>query len=122
VFGLESWQEGKATVVARRLIKEWRDQHTETSAGGRRRKFEYILDVRPPDGSPRFRATCTNSWKDAVQGDEVKVKFKPNAQKVKIVQSFKRNQAQKRKPQPRDQRWNDMLDDEPGSAPPPRSE
>lgn len=118
MFGFEGWQQGTATVVSRRLLKEWRDQHTETSAGGRRRKFEYMLDVRPPDGSPRFRATCTNSWKDAVQGDEVEVKFKPRRQKVKIVQGGTRSRP--RKPQPEDDRWRDMLDDEPGTPPPPR--
>ncbi|WP_183094687.1 hypothetical protein [Nocardioides stalactiti] len=117
MFGF-GWQDGTATVVARRLVKEWRAQHTATSPGGKRRKFEYILDVRPPDGSQRFRATCTNSWKDAVQGDEVNVRFHPKRQKVKIVEGRSRSQA--KKPQPVDDRWRDMLDDEPGTPPPAR--
>ena len=44
-----------------------------------------MLDVRPDDGSPRYRATCTNSSFDNVQGDEVLVKCKPAKQKVKFA-------------------------------------
>ncbi len=114
------WQQGTATVVARRLIKEWRDPHTESSAGGKRRKFEFILDVRPGDGSPRYRATCKNSVYDPVQGNEVPVRCKPKGQKVRLDMGRRKGDSGRRKPQPRDERWNDMLDDEPGSSPPPR--
>ncbi|WP_183099767.1 hypothetical protein [Nocardioides pelophilus] len=116
------WQEGTATVVARRLIKEWRSAQTAHSRGGKRRKFEFILDVRPADGSPRFRATCENSWHDPVQGDEVPVQYKPKSQKVRFDKDRIRPNYGPRKPQPRDARWHDMLDDEPGSAPPPRND
>ncbi len=116
------WKEGSATVVARRLIKEF---YTSTGGEGRTtkvRKFELILDVRPPDGSPRFRATCRTSSFDPVQGYEVWVKFKPKSQKVKFDKERMLGKRGPRKPQPRDARWNDMLDDEPGSAPPPRND
>jgi hypothetical protein len=121
VFGF-GWEEGTATVVARRLIKEWRSAQTEHSRGMKRRKFEFILDVRPPDGSPRFRATCKNSSFDPVQGDEVPVKYKPKSQKVRFDTDRITGDRRPRKPQPRDDRWNDMLDDEPGSVPPPRND
>jgi len=117
VFGF-GWEEGTATVVARRLLKEW---YTSTGGEGRtmkRRKFEFILDVRPPDGSPRFRATCKTSSHDPVQGDEVPVKYKLKSQKVRFDNDRRRSGP--RKPQPKDDRWRDMLDDEPGSVPPPR--
>ncbi len=119
MFGF-GWEEGTATVVARRLIKEWRSAQTEHSRGMKRRKFEFILDVRPPDGSPRFRATCKTSSFDPVQGDEVQVKCKPKSQKVRFDNDRMRGRRGSRKPQPKDDRWRDMLDDEPGSAPPPR--
>jgi hypothetical protein len=116
------WQQGTATVVARRLVKEWRSAQTEHSRGMKRRKFEFILDVRPGDGSPRFRTTCENSWHDPVQGDEVPVEFKAKSQKVRFDKDRILGNHGPRKPQPRDARWNDMLDDEPGSAPPPRND
>lgn len=117
-----AWQRGTATVVARRLIKEWRSAQTEHSRGMKRRKFEFILDVRPEDGSPRFRTTCENSWHDPVQGDEVPVQYKTKSQKVRFDKDRILGNHGPRKPQPRDARWNDMLDDEPGSAPPPRND
>ncbi len=46
MFGFGGWQTGTATVVSRRLLKEWRN-NTEGSLGAKRRKFEFILDVRP---------------------------------------------------------------------------
>ena len=120
MFGF-GWEEGTATVVARRLLKEY---YTSTVGGGRStkvRKFEFILDVRPPDGSPRFRATCKTSSHDPVQGDEVAVKYKAKSQKVRF-DNDRTPGRRNRKPQPKDDRWRDMLDDEPGSVPPPRSE
>ena len=114
------WQDGTATVVARRLVKEFR---TASHAGGRttkRRKFEFILDVRPGDGSPRYRATCTTSSFDPVQGDEVPVRCKPKSQKVRFDKGRRLGDRRPRREQKRDARWYDMLDDEPGSAPPPR--
>jgi hypothetical protein len=121
VFGF-GWEEGTATVVARRLIKEF-----YSSPGGegrlmKRRKFEFILDVRPPDGSPRFRATCKTSSHDPVQGDEVPVKYKLKSQKVRFDNDRMLRGSGPRKPQPKDDRWRDMLDDEPGSVPPPRND
>jgi hypothetical protein len=83
MFGFGGWQTVTATVVSRRLLKEWRTQH-EHSVGTKRRKFEFMLDVRPDDGSPRYRATCTTSSFDPVQGDEVQVLCKPARQKVKF--------------------------------------
>ena len=120
MFGFGGWQQGSATVVARRLIKEWRSAHTEHSPAMKRRKFEFILDVRPEDGSPRFRATCKNSSFDPVQGDEVFVEFKPKGQKVRFDADRILGDHRPRREQKRDARWNDMLDDEPGSVPPPR--
>ena len=120
MFGFGGWQQGTATVVARRLVKEWRSAQTEHSRGMKRRKFEFILDVRPADGSPRFRATCENSWHDPVQGDEVPVEYKPSSQKVRFDADRILVGRKARKPQPRDDRWSDMLDDEPGTPPPPR--
>jgi hypothetical protein len=119
VFGFGG-EEGTATVVARRLIKEWRSPQTEHSRSVKRRKFEFILDVRPPDGSPRFRATCTSSSYDPVQGDEVPVKYKLKSQKVRLDMRRRKAHSGPRKPQPRDDRWDGMLDDEPGTPPPPR--
>gem|GEM_PF-6915509 len=116
------WQQGTATVVARRLVKEWRSAHTAHSSGMKRRKFEFILDVRPDDGSPRFRATCENSWHDPVQGDQVPVQLKPKSQKVRFDKDRIRGRQGSRKPQPKDERWRDMLDDEPGTPPPARNE
>lgn len=114
------WQQGTATVVARRLIKEWRSAQTEHSRGVKRRKFEFILDVRPADGSPRFRATCEDSSHDPVQGDEVPVQFKPRNHKVRFDDDRIRGPRKPREPQPKDERWHDMLDDEPGTPPPAR--
>ena len=121
MFGF-GWEEGTATVVARRLIKEF---YTSTGGEGRAtkvRKFEFILDVRPPDGSPRFRATCRTSSHDPVQGDEVPVKYKAKGQKVRFDNDRRPGRRGPRKPQPKDDRWRDMLDDEPGSVPPPRND
>ena len=121
MFGF-GWHEGTATVVARRLVKEWRSAHTEHSSSTKRRKFEFILDVRPEDGSPRFRATCENSSHDPVQGDEVPVQFKPKSQKVRFDSDRILGDHRPRRPQPQDDRWRDMLDDEPGTPPPPRQD
>lgn len=121
MFGF-GWRQGSATVVARRLLKEF---YTSASGEGRpmkRRKFEFILDVRPPDRSPRFRATCKSASHDPVQGDEVPVQYKPKSQKVRFDNDRILGNRRPRKPQPRDARWNDMLDDEPGSVPPPRDD
>lgn len=124
MFGFGGWQTGTATVVARRLLKEWRTQH-EHSVGTKRRKFEFILDVRPDDGSPRYRATCTDSVFDNVQGDEVLVKCKPQSQKVKfdadrILHPEKYHPQKPKRSEAEDARWERMKEDEPGSAPPPR--
>lgn len=113
-------EEGTATVVARRLVKEFHSSQGESGRVMKRRKFEFILDVRPSDGSPRFRATCTTSSFDPVQGDEVPVKYKLKSKKVRFDNDRMRGRRGRREPQPKDDRWRDMLDDEPGSAPPPR--
>jgi hypothetical protein len=118
MFGLEPWQRGTATVVARRLIKEWRE--TSETSTMRRRKFELILDVRPADGSQRFRATCTDSVKGPVQGDEVKVLVKVGKQKVKLDYGRSRPPKPRKRTSADEARWDRMLTDEPGSAPPPR--
>ena len=120
MFGF-GWEEGTATVVARRLLKEFYSSRGDRGGVMRRRKFEFILDVRPPDGSPRFRATCKSSSHDPVQGDEVPVKYKPKSQKVRF-QTSRTLGPRRRNPQPEDDRWRDMLDDEPGSVPPPRND
>ena len=124
MFGFGGWQPGTATVVSRRLIKEWRT-HSGSSVGTKRRKFEFMLDVRPDDGSPRFRATCTTSSFDYVQGDEVQVLCKPKRQKVKFDADRIRNPGKYHLQKPKrseaeDARWERMKDDEPGSVPPPR--
>ena len=125
MFGFGGWQTGTATVVSRRLLKEWRNNVNEGSLGTKRRKFEFMLDVRPDDGSPRYRATCTDSRFDPVQGDEVKVKCKPAKQKVKfdadrILNPKKYHPQQPKRSEAEDARWESMKDDEPGSVPPPR--
>lgn len=125
MFGFGAWQTGTATVVARRLLKEWRSAQTEHSRGMKRRRFEFILDVRPDDGGPRFRATCTDSVFDPVQGDTVPVLCKPGKEKVKLDADRLRPGSRKKKPRrspAEDARWERMRSDEPGSAPPPRSE
>ena len=113
------WQTGTATVVSRRLLREWRSSHTARGPM-KHRRFEFIVDVRPDDGSPRFRSTCKSSWHDPVQGDSVPVQFKSKSQKVRFDKDRIRGPRRSREPQPKDDRWRDMLDDEPGSAPPPR--
>jgi hypothetical protein len=125
MFGFGGWQTGTATVVSRRLLKEWRN-NTEGSLGAKRRKFEFILDVRPDDGSPRFRATCTDSSFDPVQGDKLPVLCKSKTPKVKIdadriLHPEKYHPQQPKRSQAEDARWERMKDDEPGSVPPPRS-
>jgi hypothetical protein len=124
VFGFGGWQTGTAKVVSRRLIKEWRN-HDEHALGAKRRKFEFMLDVRPDDGSPRYRATCTNSSFDNVQGDEVLVLCKPAKQRVKfdadrILNPEKYHPQQPKRTKADDARWERMKDEEPGSVPPPR--
>ena len=124
MFGFGGWQTGTATVVSRRLLKEWRT-HNEGSVGTKRRKFEFILDVRPDDGTPRYRATCTDSSFDPVQGDEVQVLCKPKSQKVKfdadrILNPGKYHPQQPKRSSAEEARWEGMKDDEPGSVPPPR--
>jgi len=124
VFGFGGWQTGTAKVVSRRLIKEWRN-HDEHALGAKRRKFEFMLDVRPDDGSPRYRATCTNSSFDNVQGDEVLVLCKPKSQNVKfdadrILHPEKYHPQKPKRTKADDARWERMKDEEPGSVPPPR--
>ena len=124
MFGFGGWQTGTATVVSRRLLKEWRN-NTEGSLGAKRRKFEFILDVRPDDGSLRYRATCTTSSFDYVQDNEVLVLCKPKSQKVKfdadrILNPKKYHPQQPKRSAAEDARWERMKDDEPGALPPPR--
>ena len=124
MFGFGGWQTGTATVVSRRLLKEWRS-HNQGSLGTKRRKFEFMLDVRPDDGSPRYRATCVDSSFDFVQGDEVHVKCKPGKKKVKFNADRIRHPEKYFPQQPKrsaaeDARWERMKGDEPGSVPPPR--
>ena len=124
MFGFGGWQPGTATVVSRRLLKEWRTQH-EHSVGTKRRKFEFMLDVRPGDGSPRYRTTCTSSSFDYVQGDEVLVLCKPKSQKAKfdadrILHPEKYHPQQPKRSEAEDARWERMKGDEPGSMPPAR--
>lgn len=124
MFGFGGWQTGTATVLARRLLKEWRSAQTEHSRGMKRRKFEFILDVRPDDGSPRFRAMCTDSVFGPVQGDVVPVLCKPKSEKVKL-DADRLLPGDRKKPHRSaadDARWERMRSDEPGSAAPPRSE
>ncbi len=125
MFGFGGWQPGTATVVSRRLLKEWRT-NDEHSVGTKRRKFEFILDVRPDDDTPRYRATCTDSSFDNVQGDEVQVLCKPKSQKVKfdadrILHPEKYHPQQPKRSDAEDARWEQIKGDEPGSVPPPRS-
>lgn len=124
MFGFGGWQTGTATVVSRRLLKEWRNQN-QGSLGTKRRKFEFMLDVRPDDGSPRYRATCTDSVFDNLQGDEVQVLCKPAKQKVKFDADRIHNPEKYHPPKPKrsdaeDARWERMKGYEPGSAPPAR--
>ncbi len=116
------WEEGTATVVARRLIKEWRTAHTEHSPAMKRRKFEFIVDVRPNDGGPRFRATFKDSVHDPVQGDEVPVQYKAKSHKTRFDSDRILGKSRRRKEQPRDDRWERMMRDEPGTPPPPRAD
>ncbi|NYJ02674.1 hypothetical protein HNR19_003372 [Nocardioides thalensis] len=120
MFGFGGWQTGTATVVARRLLKEWRSAHTEHSRGMKRRKFEFILDVHPDDGSPRFRATCKDSVFDPVQGDTVPVLCKPTSEKVKLDAGrlLPGDRKAPRRSAAEDARWQRMKSDEPGSTPP----
>lgn len=121
MLGFERWQPGTATVVARRLLKESRSTDTRTKL----RKFEFILDVRPDDGSMRFRATCSDWLHDPVQGDEVPVLLKVRRQKVKLVSSralHERRVGRSRRAPADESRWQRMLADEPGSAPPPKQD
>lgn len=125
MFGFGGWQTGTATVVSRRLLKEWRNNLNEGSLGTKRRKFEFMLDVRPDDGSPRYRATCTDTRFDPVQGDEVLVKCKPAKQKVKfdadrILNPGAYHPQQPKRSESEEARWERMKGDEPGSVPPPR--
>lgn len=122
MFGLEPWQRASATVVARRLLKEW-SNHNAPGLPSKSRKYEFVLDVSPADGSPRFRASCTSSWASPVQGDTVRVLAKPGREKVKFDK--KRAGGTRKKPQrsaEEDARWERMLEDEPGSVPPRRED
>ena len=125
MFGFGGWQTSTATVVSRRLLKEWRNNTNQGSLGTKRRKFEFMLDVRPDDGSPRYRATCTDALFDPVQGDEMLVKCKPAKQKVKfdtdrILNPGKYHPQKPKRSEAEDTRWERMKDEEPGSVPPPR--
>jgi len=126
MFGFGSWERGTATVVARRLLKEWRTSTQSVHRGMRRRKFEFILDVLPDDGSDQFRATCVNASHDPVQGDQVPVLFKPRSRKVKFDSDRILGKDRRRPRPPRspaeDARWERMKDGEFGEKPPPRDE
>ena len=74
MFGL-GWRTGTAKIVKRRLLKEWRDGPPRGTPRQRKR-FEYIVDVEPDDGSPPFRATLTDSWLGAMPGERRPVKHK----------------------------------------------
>lgn len=74
MFGL-GWRTGTAKIVKRRLLKEWWD----APPGGaplHRKRFEYIVDVEPDDGSPPFRAAMVDSWLNAMPGERRPVKHK----------------------------------------------
>lgn len=98
------WKQGSATVVARRHLK------LSVHDGVTARKSEYLLDVTPNDGSPPFRGTCI-TWKSADKGQVIRVKFRPKSKKIK----FRLELPKRQRPQPRDERWNKMVEGEPGS-------
>ncbi len=110
------WEKGTATVVARRFVRE---VNASRAHGPRRRKFEFILDVVPSDGSPDFRATCVE-WSNHVQDDVVNVEYKARNGKVRFDRV--RTGGRKKRPVPKTDvdRWQAMIRDEPGTAPPPR--
>lgn len=124
MLGFGRWQTGTATVVARRLLKKYQTSQTAAMPAMTRRRFEFILDVEPDDGSPQFRATCVDSAFDPVQGDTILVLCKPADQKVKFdaarMRHPERHRSRPTRTKAETDRWHEMKRDEPGTPPPAR--
>lgn len=84
MFG-RSWQPGEATIVAQRLLAKSFDGESGQSFS----RNEYVLDVRPGNGSPPFRSTAKDpfnaiTWRQPAVGDVVRVEFRDKDHEVKF--------------------------------------
>lgn len=73
MFGL-GWHPARATVVERRVLKK------TFQTWGTLTLYEYMLDVRPDDGSPAFRTTAKDpfnmvNWRQPAVSDTVRVAY-----------------------------------------------
>ena len=85
MFG-RGWEEGDATVIARRLHEGM--YRGQAATGLYHSTYDYVVDVRPDSGALTFRATFTALFQsDMVTpnvGDEIRVKCNPEKQEAKL--------------------------------------
>jgi len=75
------WKHAEATIVKRRVVDQSHVAATGAYSAQTFRKFEYIADVRPKDGSAPFRASLDDpfnqiTFKQPEEGQVVLVKYK----------------------------------------------
>jgi hypothetical protein len=108
VFG-RGWKTGTATIVRRRLLKEWWDAPPR-GAPLHRKRFEYIVDVEPDDESPPFRTTMTDSWLNAMPGERRPVKHKKTKVKFDADRILPRRTGKPKRSEADDATWQSTLD------------
>jgi Short C-terminal domain len=87
MFG-RGWAQTRATVVAAQQMGD-KPVYTKHGGGTMRRRYEYALDVHPPDGGPVFRTTVlsplnVDSLRDLAVGEVVPVLVHAKDEKVKF--------------------------------------
>jgi hypothetical protein len=79
MFGI-GWKDAEATIVSRRLDGKWTNPDMGEFANQGVEVHEYVVDVRPADGSPPFRALLKEpfnaiTFKAPEAGQVVRVKY-----------------------------------------------
>lgn len=112
MFGL-GWKTGTAVIVKRRLLKEWWDAPPR-GARIHRKRFEYIVDVEPDDGSPPFRTTLTDSWLGAMPGERRPVKHRKTNVKFDSDKILPDRSGKPKRSKADDEAWDATLESGPG--------
>ena len=108
MFG-RGWKTGTATIVKRRLLKEWWDAPPR-GARVHRKRFEYIVDVEPNDGGPPFRTSLSDSWLGAMPGERRPVKHRKGKVRFDADRILPDRSGKPKRSKQQDADWQSTLD------------